>query len=630
MWNFNYVIPTLLVLVVFMGYYYGLPRIPISISRYFVKLVAIEFVVMATDIVSTLACINYEILPIWLIYLLNEAYFVTFCFRAFMFFLLTAIILKSSASTGPVKRMISYIPAIILSLVVISAPWTHWFFYIDGSGYHSGKLYNLLYTLFLAYMAGSFILIVKHRVRIRRRREFASVVWYNIILLLGIFIRYAFPKYLLMDTFCLLALIVIYLSFVNPDFFLEPRTWIFNSRALREYIGEINNKKKFTVLELVIDNYFDFRDLYGARQMDQGIDLIGSYLEETFKNVMVFYDSNGRFSILSENDFDYVSIYSSIKERFKHKWNTDDAELYLDVCGAIIHFGDRRISFENVISILSSGYDSAAKSDGDELIVMSSDEQIKITEMSEIKKILKYSIEHDKVKVFLQPIINSKTGKLEGAEALARLVDINGNIIRPDLFIPIAEKNGMINQLGNIVFEKTCKFIRDTNVDAMGLSWINVNLSPIQFMRSDIADRLVSYIKEYHIKPESIHLEITEETMVDEALLMKQMESLMAKGFSFALDDYGKGYSNIARLKKCPFINIKLDMSIVCDYCSKPDALIPNVVETFQKLGFSITAEGIENEQMAKSMTDIGVTFLQGYHFSRPIPMEEFVKIYSK
>ena len=71
-------------------------------------------------------------------------------------------------------------------------------------------------------------------------------------------------------------------------------------------------------------------------------------------------------------------------------------------------------------------------------------------------------------------------------------------------------------------------------------------------------------------------------------------------------------------------------MSIVWDYCSKPDALIPNVVETLQKLGFSITAEGIENEQMAKSMTDIGVSFLQGYHFSKPIPMEEFVKIYSK
>ena len=187
----------------------------------------------------------------------------------------------------------------------------------------------------------------------------------------------------------------------------------------------------------------------------------------------------------------------------------------------------------------------------------------------------------------------------------------------------------MINQLGDRVFEKVCEFIKENDVKAMGLSWINVNLSPIQFMRADIADRLFTYIEKYNIEPDSIHLEITEEAMIDDVLLKKQMEMLMSKGFSFSLDDYGKGYSNIARLKKCPFKNIKLDMSIVWDYCKNPDVLIPNIVDTLRKLGFSITAEGIEDEHMAKTMSDIGVRYLQGYHFSKPVPMEEFVKNYS-
>ena len=117
--------------------------------------------------------------------------------------------------------------------------------------------------------------------------------------------------------------------------------------------------------------------------------------------------------------------------------------------------------------------------------------------------------------------------------------------------------------------------------------------------------------------------------MIDDNFLLKQIGAVEEKGFKVVLDDYGTGYSNLARLKKCPFINVKLDMSIVWDFCKEPDAILPNMIQAFKHMGFRITAEGIEDEGMVSTMTGIGCDLLQGYHYSKPISAEEFAEKYS-
>ena len=166
-------------------------------------------------------------------------------------------------------------------------------------------------------------------------------------------------------------------------------------------------------------------------------------------------------------------------------------------------------------------------------------------------------------------------------------------------------------------------------MEKAGLSWINVNLSPVQFLKTDLADRYAAIAKKHGVDPALIHLEITEESMIDEAFLNRQMNSMREKGFKFVLDDYGTGYSNAVRLKKCPFINVKLDMSLVWDYCKEPDEILPNLIVTFKRMGFGITAEGIEDEKMADMMKSVGCDNLQGYYYSKPLPMNEFLSKYS-
>ena len=116
--------------------------------------------------------------------------------------------------------------------------------------------------------------------------------------------------------------------------------------------------------------------------------------------------------------------------------------------------------------------------------------------------------------------------------------------------------------------------------------------------------------------------------MIDYALLQKQIQSMRFSGFQFVLDDYGSGYSNVSRLKRCPFINVKLDMEIVRDYFNTPDKILPTMVQTFKQMNFTVTAEGVETLEMVESMKNIGCDFLQGYYFSKPLPAEEFAKKY--
>ena len=247
----------------------------------------------------------------------------------------------------------------------------------------------------------------------------------------------------------------------------------------------------------------------------------------------------------------------------------------------------------------------------------------------DVKRELEKAIEENNVEIFLQPLIECDSGTMCGAEVLARIRNSEGRILSPGIFIPIAEQNGQINRLGSQVFEKACRFISEGKLAATGLQWVNVNLSPIQCMNRDLSDQFTEILDRYGVDAKYIHLEITEASMIDLSLLQKQIQTLQENGFRFALDDYGTGYSNLTRVKHYPFINIKLDMEVVWDYYKERDALLPAIIKAFKQLNFSVTAEGIETEEMGKVMKAAGCDYLQGYYFSKPLPADEFVAKYS-
>ncbi|MBR1641270.1 MAG: EAL domain-containing protein [Butyrivibrio sp.] len=589
----------------------------------------VESFVISLDIISSWADNNIKNLPLFLVDFLNASYFAMFFARALAVFYFTASYFKLASEKNDIKNVIINTPFIFSFLVAVTSPWTGLIYSVRTGEYQSGPLYSLVYFVYAYYLILCYVIVIRFKHRIKRSRHYLAIVSFVMVLTVGIILRKLMPHVLLMDTFCLIAVLIVYLAAENPEFYIEPRGSVFNSSAFRDYIDENNGRLHHKILGVVIKNYQDMRDIYGGRQIDEGIVLISRYFVQNFKDLNVFYYRKGSFILLGNYDMDFEQYITDIKNRFEKPWLGDNLELYLEIGLVYVELGERVVSADSLLNSLITAFDKVDNLSSDEVLVFSDAELKTKEEETVVKRYLERAVDNDKVEVFFQPLFDAKRNKLAGAEALCRVRDEKDKLIPPALFIPLAEKNGRINQLGEQVFEKTCKFIERGDMEKAGLSWINVNLSPVQFLKTDLADRYAAIAQKHGVDPSLIHLEITEESMIDEAFLNRQIEAMREKGFKFVLDDYGTGYSNVVRLKKCPFINVKLDMSLVRDYCKEPDEILPNMIVTFKRMGFGVTAEGIEDKKMADMMKSIGCDFLQGYYYSKPVPMKEFLSKYS-
>ena len=626
MWDFSFVIPTVLILIILFVFYFSLPRLPVRTNKVFVQIVIIEMLTVITDILASIVDNDPSGFPLQVVHFLNSAYFILFFVRFYLFYHFTEAFFNVDARKNPVRAML-ILPVTAGAVSVILSLRTGWIYFIDANGYNPGRGYRFIYLELLIYIAFSFGLVFRYG-HTKRRRERYAVLMYIILLLMGVIFRYLFPKYLLLDTFCLMAILVIYLSIENPEFYMDPSDIVFNGKAFRDLIEENNGKYDQRIFGIVIHNYYDMRDIYGSHQIDEGIQMIAGFLIASFPEYIIFYYRKGRFIILGDGKMDFEYMSRKISKRFDGPWKSNDAELYLKPCFITMQLGDEIASPDDIFNTLVLSFKKSDALNEKTPYEVTSNELDQTRQDLLVRRALENAIEQDIMEVYLQPLFDASNDRIAGAEALSRVKDMDGKILSPGLFIPIAERSGRINELGEQVFEKTCRFLQENPPESLGISWINVNLSPAQFMRTDLMDRFESILKKYNIDPEIIHLEITEESMIDDGFLQKQIQKINAKGFKSVLDDYGTGYSNLTRLKKCPFTNIKLDMSLVWDYCEAPDGLLPVMVKAFKNMGFSVTAEGIENREMAEIMKEAGCDYLQGYYYSKPLPMDEFIRKY--
>ena len=625
MFHFDFTFPSILILLIFLYFFLSEPRLPVRKNRLFFLLVLAEFLVLLFDILSSAADMNYQDLPIGLTAVLNMAYFVLFLIRILLYFYYTLNLLRRFPDMKS-PAMLLYSSVFLLSeLITLSSFWTGAVFLIDQDGYHRGPLYNIIYLCFCFYLLLSFLLIFLDRKKLSRR-DLISLVGYNVILLCGYLVRMLLPQYLVLNIFYLMALLVIFISFENPAVYTTSYG-SFSFPALREYLAERVEKEDFRVLGFVLRNYPDAREVYGIRQMEQGIRLICSYIKKAYPSLPFFYLHSGCFALVGPEKMDVRKLAEQIADRFHQPWVADEAELYLNA--AFLQMSSSavvRLDADHVVESLAVSIHALGQRDVTEDRILDLDLSSRLKHEIAVKRALDHAVETDSVEAFLQPIMDAQTGAVIGAEALARLRDEQGNLISPNDFIGLAEKNGQIIRLGEQVLEKVCRFFSENGRGQ--LQWVNVNLSPIQCMNQELRTRFVDVLSRYRIPPSFIHLEITEASMIDFAVLTEQMNELRNRGFCFTLDDYGSGYSNLSRLQRLPFTGIKLDMEIVRGHCADPSPVLPTFVRVFREGGLSITAEGIETEAAAKEMAAIGCDYLQGYLFSRPVPMDEFRQKY--
>jgi diguanylate cyclase (GGDEF)-like protein len=231
---------------------------------------------------------------------------------------------------------------------------------------------------------------------------------------------------------------------------------------------------------------------------------------------------------------------------------------------------------------------------------------------------LLHAIRNDGLAAAYQPIVNAAGDKMVGVEALARWTHPTAGVIPPSVFIPIAENSGLIVELGEWMLRRAC---------LEGRNWpgltVAVNVSPLQFRRSDFVDVVERILKETDFDANRLELELTESTLLGNLETAElSMLRLKAIGVRFALDDFGTGYSSLLYLRRFPFDKLKIDSSFVRSIETAPDAaaIVHAVVSLGRGLGMRVTAEGVENAEQHLFLRAAGVHSMQGYRFGRPGP----------
>lgn len=242
---------------------------------------------------------------------------------------------------------------------------------------------------------------------------------------------------------------------------------------------------------------------------------------------------------------------------------------------------------------------------------------------------LHHAIERDEFFLHFQPQVDARTDRVVRCEALIRWQHPERGIVSPDLFIPIAEDSGLILQVGDYVVREACRLIKSWRERGFDVPPVAINLSARQFRQSDLVFNIRNILTEYELGVDTIEFEITESVAMENAeSAMQRLSMLASEGFSLAIDDFGTGYSSLSYLKTFPVNKLKLDRSFVMDIPedSNDAAISAAVIRMAHSLGMEVIAEGVETMEQVAFLLGEGCTIMQGYHFSKPLAAEEYLR----
>ena len=235
--------------------------------------------------------------------------------------------------------------------------------------------------------------------------------------------------------------------------------------------------------------------------------------------------------------------------------------------------------------------------------------------------------------IYLQPIYNLKTNKIVSAEALVRWNHPVNGTISPAHFVPVFERNGFIVRLDRFVWEEVCRFLQRQKTNGAPVVPVSVNVSRLHFYNMDLLDFLMRLLEQYELSPELLKLEITESAYTENPhQITSVIKEFRAKGFRVLMDDFGSGYSSLNMLKNMPVDILKVDMAFVQEVENSPraNAILRFMLELSDALSMGVIVEGVETKPQIDILASLGCEDIQGFYFSRPLPVPDFRTLLEK
>lgn len=534
------------------------------------------------------------------------------------------------------KKMIILLPGMITIFAIISSPFTGLVFYIENGICYKGMLYCLMIAVMMYY--GVFASLHAYRKRKLFPRVFGQCVTLVVCLTLTEYALYTmFGEDMLISAVIVIDIVIYVLGLTTVEYYKDNATRLLNRHAFEQYVmREIGKGNDKTVYLLKLKNYQYLKDNCHEIPLYNTVKELAECIKKYSMLSSIYYIGDGKYAIIvpKKSHFEEEAFFDKLRERFCIPFDVNGASIQLSLFVAVMNLQGGKINNYNFTKYFFACDEMKYRSN--ELIEIVQGDSFGIDQLQryhQVEEAIERALVEHEFKVFYQPIVSTKTKKVVSAEALLRLNDRVLGFISPEEFIPISESNGKIIEISDFVIDSVFRFVKENDLESMGIEFIEVNLSMIQCMDRKLPDKLQYFLDKYLIDARFINLEVTETaTNFDEERLREQLSNLKRLGFSFSLDDYGTGYSNLVRVLEYPVDMIKLDKSIVWSAFHVQDNYVTmkNLITMFHDVRRKIVAEGVESEEQMQALTELECDYLQGYFYSKPVSQEDFLHFLSR
>lgn len=420
-----------------------------------------------------------------------------------------------------------------------------------------------------------------------------------------------------------------YLAYHDPLTGLANRR-CFIERLEQNLIEARQGDRRLAVLFIDLDQFKQVNDSLGHGIGDELLVSVAARITDHVKLIDMLARLGGdEFICLMEgvhDESDVATLAEEVIQVFEQPFLVGGNELFLSASVGISLFpGDGQSVVDLMRNADSAMYRAKAIGRGQYHFYtpdMTQDAQARIR----MENLLRRALDNGEMSVHLQPQVDTKSGRLVGAEALVRWDSPELGRVPPTRFIPLAEDSGIIINLGHWVLLETCRQVMRWQAGGFFLPRVSVNLSVKQLERPEFVETLEAILRETELKPSRLKLEITESVVMAVADAFALLERLRALGITLALDDFGTGYSSLSYLKQLPVQQLKIDQSFVVGIGSNPgdEAIIRSVMALARSLGFEVVAEGVETAEQADFLAAEGCHQLQGFLHGKAVAPAEF------
>lgn len=408
----------------------------------------------------------------------------------------------------------------------------------------------------------------------------------------------------------------------------DPLTDLYNQRVFWELLGyEIGRSQrhnaKCTLLLIDLDNFKLINDHYGHATGDRFLQRFAEAVDSSLRgsDILARYGGDEFVVVLPETDLEQgYAIAQRVLAAAKSislEVTAGGEHIHGSVSIGLAVYPDHAADAKDLF-LFADNMMYRAKAEGKERVSLPATEDVMAVfrDVSEMGVAVLAAVNERRVIPFFQPILGLKNNRLAAVEVLSRL-EVNGELMRADQFIEIAEKIGVIHRLDAIVIEAALARIKDSDYDG----YIFFNLSPRALVLSEFARTLRTVVKASGIAPERIVFEITErDTVKNLSLLERFITDLKSEGFGLAIDDFGSGFSSFHYLRRFPFDFLKIEGDFIANMLNseRDRVFVQSITELAKVLDIQVVAEFVESAEVLEMLRELKIDFAQGYYIGRP------------